>query len=64
MQRWLAAASRRVAGRRRAQDLLAGVPQLVAALMQRISAAVHGAPMDVEISYEIEDDVRARAPAA
>lgn len=61
VQRWLAAASRRVAGGRRAQDLLAGVPQLVAALMQRLSAAVHGAPLDVEISYEIDDDVRARA---
>ena len=61
MQRWLAAASARVAGGRRAQELLAGVPQLVATLMQRLSAAVHGAPLDVEISYEVEDDVRARA---
>ena len=60
VQRWLAAASRRAAGGRRTQDLLAGVPRLVAALMQRLSAAVHGASLDVEISYEVDDDVRPR----
>ena len=59
VQRWLAAAARRGAGGgESAAGLLAGVPRMVAALMQRLSAAVHGAPLDVEISYEVDSDVR------
>ncbi len=58
VQRWLTAVAAH--GRdTRAAGVLAGVPRLVAALMQRLSAAVGGMPLDVEISYEADDAVRA-----
>lgn len=58
VQRWLTAVAARGRGAR-AAGVLAGVPRLVAALMQRLSAAVGGMPLDVEISYEADDAVRA-----
>lgn len=39
-------------------ELVSGVSRLLAEILAKLEAGLGGTPLDVEISYEMEDDVR------